>query len=235
MNKTPSLFHIDRLDLNFTPKPWAYAAEHRAEILSVFAERQREKPALWNGPVLLMHRQVLSEGVFRGDFLQTDFASFSYWHSRGHPKAAVHDCFAAAAIRGADGAFLLGVMGAHTYNSGRIYFPCGTPDPSDIKDGKVDFEFSVQRELKEETGFDISEFDAEPGWTTIVDGALIAQIKVLRSDQSADTLRARILEQLAKETQSELADIRIVRSPADFAPKMPDFVQTFLAHRFAGG
>jgi len=65
----------------------------------------------------------------------------------------------------------------------------------------------VQRELKEETGFDISEFNAEPGWTTIVDGALIAQIKVLQSDQTAGALRTRILEQLAKETQPELADI----------------------------
>jgi hypothetical protein len=39
---------------------------------------------------------------------------------------------------------------------------------------------------------------------------------------------------VAKEAQPELADIRIVRSLADFAPKMPGFVQTFLAERFKG-
>jgi hypothetical protein len=55
----------------------------------------------------------------------------------------------------------------------------------------------------------------------------------LQSNQNAAALRGRILEQLAKEAQPELADIRIVRSPADFAPKMPGFVQTFLAERFA--
>ena len=65
----------------------------------------------------------------------------------------------------ADGAFLLGVMGPHTINAGRIYFPCGTPDRSDIVGGKVDLDLSVRRELKEETGLDVAEFTAEPGWT----------------------------------------------------------------------
>ena len=41
MNKTPLVFHVDRLDLNFMPKPWNYATEHRAEIDAVFAARQR--------------------------------------------------------------------------------------------------------------------------------------------------------------------------------------------------
>jgi len=36
-------------------------------------------------------------------------------------------------VQSADGAFLLGVMGDHTFNAGHIYFPCGTPDPSETK------------------------------------------------------------------------------------------------------
>ena len=143
------------------------------------------------------------------------------------------DCFGAAAIVAADGAFLLGVMGAHTFNAGRSYFPCGTPDPDDIVAGQVDLDVSVRRELKEETGLDITEFAAEPGWTTVFDLPLIAHIKVLRSRDSAEALRARVLGHLARERQPELADIRIVRGPADFDPTMPRFVTTFLAQRFA--
>jgi 8-oxo-dGTP pyrophosphatase MutT (NUDIX family) len=232
MKIQPTVFHVDGLDLNFRQKSWDFAIERAADIETYFAERQRETPALWNGQVLLLHRQLLSDGIFHGDFLQTDFASFTAWYTWGMQEAGVRDCFAAAGLISADGAFLLGVMGGHTFNSGRIYFPCGTPDPSDIKDGKVDFEFSVARELKEETGLDAAELAPEPGWTTVVDGALIGQIKLMRSHESAEDLRARILRHLATEAVPELADIHIVRGPVDFDARMPDFVKAVMADYF---
>jgi 8-oxo-dGTP pyrophosphatase MutT (NUDIX family) len=216
------------------PKPWAFAIERRAEIDAFFAEIQREKPAVWNGRVLLMHRHAVSGGVLRGEYLETDYAGFAAWRSWGSPPAAVHDCFSAAAIQSADGAFLLGLMAPHTFNAGQIYFPCGTPDPSDIVDGRVDLDYSVRRELKEETGLDAAEFTTEPGWTAVADGGLIAMIKILRSAESAEALRARILARLARERQPELSDIRIVRGPADFVPAMPNFVTACLAQHFAG-
>ncbi len=235
MTREPLVYRVDRLQLIVARKPWAFAHERRADIDAFFAGLQREKPGLWNGRVLLLHRQAIAAGVFKGEFLETDYASFAAWCHWGRPKASVHDCFAAAAIMSSDGAFLLGRMGAHTFNAGKIYFPCGTPDVDDVVDGKVDLDFSVRRELKEETGCDAAEFSAEPGWTAVVDGALIAHIKVFRSRQDADALRTRILDHLARERQPELADIRIVRAPADFDPAMPGFVTAFLAQRFAGG
>jgi 8-oxo-dGTP pyrophosphatase MutT (NUDIX family) len=235
MRQALSVIHLDRLELSFAPKPWAFAIERRPEIDAHFAALQRDNPALWNGRVLVLHRQVVADGVFSGSYLETDYASFTAWCDWGRPPAGVRDCFGAAAVRSADGAFLLGRMGSRTLNAGRIYFPCGTPDPSDIIDGKVDLDFSVRRELKEETGLDAAEFAAEPGWTSVVDGALIAQIKVLRSRERAEALRARMLDHLARERQPELADIRIVCRSADFDPAMPDFVTAFLAQRFAGG
>ena len=126
-------------------------------------------------------------------------------------------------------------MGSQSLNAGYIYFPCGTPDPDDLVDGHVDLDVSVRRELKEETGLEQAEFIAEPGWTTVVDGALIAQIKILRSHESAETLRVRMLDHLNSESHPELADIRIVRSPSDFDPMMRRFVTAFLARRFAAG
>jgi len=233
MNRSPSLFRVDRLELVFEPRTWAFVEERRAEIDDFFAELQRRVPAVWNGRVLLLHRQAIAGGVFRGAYLETDYASFAAWRAWGRPPAGVHDCFGAAALIAADGAALLGVMGEHTANAGRVYFPCGTPDPDDIVAGRVDLDLSVARELKEETGMDVAEFSADPGWTTVVDGGLIAQVKTLRSSMDAQILRSRICTYLAQEERPELADIRIVRSAADFAPTMPRFVTAFLSAYFA--
>jgi 8-oxo-dGTP pyrophosphatase MutT (NUDIX family) len=235
MMQTPRVFHIDSLDLCFTPKPWAFADERRAEIDAHFNALKREKPDVWNGRVLLMYDRAVENGVLRGQYLETDYASFSAWCHWDRPAAGVGDCFSAAAIMSADGAFLLGVMSSHTFNGGRVYFPCGTPDPGIIVDGKVDLGLSLRRELKEETGLDMTAFEVEPGWTMAVDGALIAQIKILRSNEMATALRGRILEYLASEERPELTDIRIVRGPGDFDPAMPGYAITFLTSWFGDG
>jgi 8-oxo-dGTP pyrophosphatase MutT (NUDIX family) len=231
MRKTPSISHIDRLDLSFAPKPWDFAVERRDEIDAFFAALRRDKPSIWNGRVLMLHHHAIKDGVLHGEYLETDYASFAAWRQWGGPAAKVHDCFSAAAILAADGAFLLGVMGPHTFNGGKIYFPCGTPDPKDIVGDKVDLELSVRRELHEETGLSVAEFASEPGWTMITDGPLIAQIKVLRSGEDSVALRKRVLLHLASEQQPELADVRIIRKHKDLDPAMPRFVTAFLESR----
>jgi len=235
MTAAPTILRLDRLELAFAPRPWPFAEERRREIDAFFAALKREVPWLWNGRVLLLHEQAIDGRVFRGAYLETDYASFAAWRAWGRPAAGVCDCFGAAAVVAADGAVLLGVMGAHTANAGRIYFPCGTPDPVDIVDGKVDLDASLTRELKEETGLDRRDVAALPGWTTVMDGALVAQIRILRSPLTADALRARMLAHLAREPRPELADIRIVRGPDDFEPAMPSFVTAFLKRHFREG
>ena len=98
MIETPSIFHIDGLELSFAPKAWAFSVERRAEIDAYFEALRREKPALWNGRVLLLHHQIVEHGVLRGEYLETDYASFAAWHHWGRPSAGVRDCFGAAAI-----------------------------------------------------------------------------------------------------------------------------------------
>jgi 8-oxo-dGTP pyrophosphatase MutT (NUDIX family) len=232
MTADPELFRIERLELAFKPKPWAFAVERRAAIEAYFAALRREKPSIWNGRVLLMHHQVMRGGALYGEYLETDYASFAAWRAWGRPHAGVRDCFGAGAIFASDGACLLGVMGAHTYHAGEIYFPCGTPDPSDIAGAAVDLEASMWREVKEETGLDASDLAAEPGWTAVVDGSLIALVKTLRAAVPAAALRDRVLAHLAREAQPELSDITVVRGTGDFTRAMPRFVTAFLARSF---
>ena len=226
----PSVVPIERLELEFAPQPWPFAEQHRAEIDTRFADRQRSNPALWNGRVLVLHRHAITASVFHGAFLAVDYASFLTWQDLSFPETGVRNCFAQGALLGTDGAYLLGVMAPHTANPGRIYFPSGTPDPSDVVGDRVDLDGSVWREVTEETGLTAADLAADPGWCTVLSGPRIAHIRTLRAREPAAALRQRILGLLARERQPELCDIRIVRGPSDIDPMMPDFIHAFLAH-----
>jgi len=58
-------------------------------------------------------------------------------------------------------------------------------------------------------------------------------MKVLEADAPARDLQERMRAHIADDQHPELADIRIVRGPADFDPMMPPFVTAFLSHVFA--
>jgi hypothetical protein len=229
MTQTP-VVSIDRLELRFSPKPWPFAQERRPQIDAYFARLRADNPDLWNGRVLVLHDFALAPDVFHGDYLETDFASFLAWRDWDFPDRSIRNCFGLAALRGADGAFLLGVMADHTANAGKVYFVGGTPDPDDIDAGKVDLDGSVLRELSEETGLSTREVSPESGWHAVFAGARIAMLKVLNAPVPAAALRERILQFLASQARPELADIRIVNGPADLDPQMPTFVSAFLDH-----
>jgi 8-oxo-dGTP pyrophosphatase MutT (NUDIX family) len=224
---------VERLDLAYAPRPWPFASERRAEIDAHFEALRHSNPALWNGRVLMLYEHAIRGTVFHGAYLETDFASMLAWRHWGWPDPGVKNCFAMGALRGSDGVFVLGVMSAHTANAGQIYFPAGLPDLSDVDGGRVDLAHNVIREVGEETGLVPGDFETGQGWITVLAGPRIAQVKMLRARETAAALRARILAHLAHEEEPELADVRIVRGPADFDPMMPPFVTAFLTHVWA--
>ena len=224
------VIRVERLDVTYQPRPWPFAEKHRTDIEAYFKKLQAEKPALWNGRVLLLHDYAFEGAIFRGAALDTDFASFITWRDWGFPDSLATNFFAMGAVRSRDGAFLLGVMGSHTINAGKVYFPAGTPDPGDLVGDRVDLAGSVMRELTEETGLGPADVEAEDRWHCVLAGRRIAHIKILHAPETAEALRERILASLARERQPELADIRIVRGPTDLHPMMPPFVTAFLSY-----
>src|SRR5580692_1512737 len=190
----PEIVAVERVEIAVTPWRWDFAHARADDIARHFTTRQRERPALWNGRVLLLHRFTVENGVLRGSSFETDYASFLAWRDWGCPDAGVFNVFAAAALQAADGAYLVGRMAPFTSIAGQWLFPCGTPDLKDISpDGKLDLAGSARRELLEETGLDTGTFQAEPGWTLVRDGGFVGVIKHLVAGERAETLRGRIL------------------------------------------
>jgi 8-oxo-dGTP pyrophosphatase MutT (NUDIX family) len=159
---------LDAVEIAVEPWIWPFAQARRADMDRHFAARRRERPALWNGRVLLLHRYARENGVLRGASFETDYASFLAWRDWGCPTAGVFNVFADAALQSADGAFLLGQMAPFTSLAGQWVFPGGTPDRDDISPGgMLDLAGSVARELLEETGLDIGACKVEPEFSAI--------------------------------------------------------------------
>ena len=174
-----SVVPIDELELAVTPWSWPFAHERRAAIDAHFAQHSVSKPRMWNGRVVLTREHRIVGRRLTGACFETDFASFLAGRVWDFPEPRVSNCFAMGAIRSSDGAFLLGVMGAHTANAGLVYFPAGTPDPSDVVDDRLDLAGSVMRETAEETGLAAEDYVAEAGWHAVPAGPRLALMKIL--------------------------------------------------------
>jgi 8-oxo-dGTP pyrophosphatase MutT (NUDIX family) len=231
---TLEIVPVERVEITVAPWQWEFAVKRRAEIEAHFAARQERQPALWNGRVLLLRDYRIENGLLSGSSFETDFASFVAWRDWDFPDRDVFNVFAMAAVRGADGGYLLGEMADHTASAGFLYFPCGTPDPKDVTDGMLDLGGSAARELFEETGIDITKLSAWPGWSLVREQNFIALIKSFASAEQAQDLRARVMRYLASGAHPELSDIRIVRDRGDLTAQIPGFVITFLESIWSG-
>lgn len=229
----PAIHRVTTLELDVEPWSWPFAIERAAEISAHFAGKQAEKPRIWNGRILLARNPDFTELGFRAGYFEADFAAFLAWRDWGFPDRDIFNGFGMGALRSNDGAFVLGEMGQHTANAGRIYFPSGTPDLDDISGGSVDMAGSVGREVAEETGLTAADYRADPHWDCVVSGRSIAMIRILHVDASAEALRARIEANLAGQREPELSAVHLVRGVGDLTAAMPRFVTAFIEAQFS--
>jgi len=222
---------LDRTEIALEPWSWRFAAERRDEIDRHFVEVQRRRPGVWNGRILLLQRYALAGAVLRGACFETNYANFCAWRDWKFPDPNVFNVFAAAALRSADGAFVLGEMAQSTFNAGLLTFPCGTPEPADLDAADVlDLGANLVRELMEETGLPITELKPEPGWTMVRDRCYLALVRQVVAPLDADALRARIMHDLARQQAPEFVNIRMASSQSDLDPAMPGFITAYLRH-----
>lgn len=229
------IHRVTGLDLKVEPWDWPFARERRADIDAHFERRQRAIPALFNGRVLLGRDPVFADGRLSARYFETDFANLLAWRDWGFPDRSVFNGFGMGALRAADGAFVLGVMGGQTANAGRIYFPAGTPDPEDVSGAALDLAANVAREVEEETGLLPSDYRGSAHWDCVVTGATIAMMRVLDVESPGGQLQSRIEANLAGQAEPELSAIVLVRSRDDLTATMPRFVTAFLEAQFHHG
>jgi 8-oxo-dGTP pyrophosphatase MutT (NUDIX family) len=227
------IVEVDRIEFAVEPWSWEFAIARRTEIDRFFADLQRQRAHLWNGRVMMLRRYEVRDRVLHGSCFETDYASFVAWREWGFPDPAVCNIFPASALRAADGGFLVGEMAPSTAGAGQLCFPGGTPDLDDVLEGgALDVERNLRRELMEETGLDLGQLVAEPGWTMVHDRGFFALMKRVRADVGAEELRSRVLRHLAKDSHPEFVAIKILRGPADLESRMRDYLRAYIEYEW---
>ena len=228
---------VARVANRLAPHDWRFAGDEAARIDARWAELTATKPGLFDGRVLLSRDLAIADDVLGGTSFETGYKPFLCWREFGYPGEPVKNLFAMPALRGSDGAFLLGRMSASTANAGRLYFPAGTPEPADVgPDGYVDYEGSILRELEEETGIAPGEVTLDARWTIVFAGPLVACMKVVRSPLTSAVLIERVAGFIAGQDKPELDALVAVACPDDFdAAHMPPFMLHYLAEALQQG
>jgi 8-oxo-dGTP pyrophosphatase MutT (NUDIX family) len=233
----PHIETVARIVYNLENYVWAFAEDCAAEIDAHWQKLCAVKTRLFNGRVMMMSGYRIEEDgqgrVLHGTGFETDFKAFQAWRDFGFPDKNVMNCFAMAALRSADGAFMLGRMGAQTAAAGRLYFPAGTPDRNDVKQGRIDLDGSALRELTEETGLMADDLAISENWTLVFDGPRLACMKPMQSPADAKSLTARCAAFLARDEEPELTALVPIFSEAQFdTAHMPDFMCTYMRAMF---
>lgn len=236
MTEVRSTRVVRDIDIRISPYDWGFPREYAARVDAHWAELRQGKPGLFDGRVLLARDLAVHGATLTGSAFVTGYKSFLCWRDFGYPDETVHNLFAMPALRAADGPFMVGRMSAGTANAGRLYFPAGTPEPSDAgADGRVRFDANILRELEEETGIGPADVRLDESWTVLFAGPAVACMKVARASVDAAALVERVANFVAGQREPELDGLLAVASPADIdAAHMPPFMQRYLAEHLSG-
>jgi 8-oxo-dGTP pyrophosphatase MutT (NUDIX family) len=227
--------HVMRVEARCAAFDWRWPLENRAFIEENWGRRTAKTPQMFNGRVLMLGNVAFEADLCRSTFFEVDYADFVAWIDGGYPDRNVANAFAMGALRGSDGAFICGVMGQQTTNAGRVYFPAGTPDLSDIRpDGTVDLASSLTRELAEETGLQDGDYRVDDEWIIVQRWPTVALLRMVTLPVTAEEGARKIRAAIAAQAEPELQDVRIVRGLDDIDPQtMPLFLQSFFSWIYA--
>ena len=103
-----------------------------------------------------------------------------------------------------------------------------------MRDGRVDIEGSIGRELREETGLDPSAVAFDAGMVLVMDESRVGFMKRVRSSETADALVGRIHAFLARDPEPELARMHVIRSVDEIGPAVQVSAAAYLRAALRG-
>lgn len=210
-----ALRRLRTISIGYREQTPSFARDRRSEIDARWTSAVADNPALFNGTVLLFEDVTVVGDTLTATGVPIDYAGFSAFKAWGGPEPRLMNLFGAAAIVSAEGHLLLGQMAPSTDDPGMVKLAGGTPDRSDVIDGRVDIVGSIARELAEETGLSAGEATADTALLAHFDFPSCAIMQVLRFSVSTEDLVSRMSAHLAAFGDPELSAIAVARTRSD--------------------
>lgn len=223
---------VDTIDVTLDPTPHPFVQGREKAIAENWALEVREKPAVFNGTVVMLSEFGYANGRLFGRCHPVSYATFLHWR-KDRVATAAH-AFAHPMLVSRDNALIAIRMAAHTVNAGRVYFAAGSFEPEDFPDGVVDAHGNMVREVMEETGLDISDVRREERHYALATDRGTVIFRRYFLDEDAERIAARIRDFVSAESEPEIDGPVVIRSPGDLPSGLMPHMQPMIDWHFSG-
>ncbi|MER8373010.1 hypothetical protein [Mesorhizobium sp. M1406] len=224
---------VDAVDVRLDPRPHPFAWDNSEAIAENWQREVAANPALFDGMVVLLSQLAYRDNRLVGRCHAVNYSTFLLWRKRRENSGAEH-AYAHAMLVAGDNALVAIRMGPHTVNAGSVYFAAGSFEPIDFRDGLVDVDFNMIREVREETGLDLSGAERGKRYHALSTNSGTVIFRRYHATAPADEIARRISAFVATETDPEIEGPVIIRHAADLPVGLSPHMKPLIEWHFAG-
>lgn len=224
---------VDIVDVRLDPGPHPFERDNADAIAANWSAEKAARPALFDGTVVLLSELVYADNRLAGRCHAIRYSTFMLWRKLKPVTSAEH-AFAHAMLISSDNALVAIRMGAHTANAGKVYFAAGSFEPEDFRDGVVDLDYNMAREVREETGLDLGQAEREQRCHALSVESGTAIVRRYRMDETADELAGRISRFVARDPDPEIEGPVIIRDMRDLPEGLMPHMRRLAEWHFSG-
>ncbi|KQZ13950.1 hypothetical protein ASD44_07585 [Mesorhizobium sp. Root554] len=229
-----TILPVDIVDVRLDSAPHPFEIGNSRAIEDNWGHEITINPHLFDGRVALLSELSYRDGTLTGRCHIVKYSTFLYWRRNRETPGTGH-VFAHAMLISSDNALVAIRMGTHTANPGRIYFAAGSFELEDFRDGKVDVDFNMHREVREETGLDLADAKVGRRYYILSTQAGTVIIRRYTMPLTANAIINRINDYVATQAEPEIAGPVVIQSaedlPDDLAPHMRPLIEWHFSHQ----
>jgi len=224
---------VDAVDVRLDPSTHPFALDNAEAIVENWQRELAARPALFDGTVVLLSQLAWRDNSLIGRCHAVNYSTFMLWRKQRENSGAEH-AYAHAMLVAGDNALVAIRMGRHTVNAGRVYFAAGSFEPVDFRDGLVDVDFNMIREVREETGLDLSAAERGERYHALSTNSGTVIFRRYHEPAPADEIARRISAFVASETDPEIEGPVVIRHAGDLPDGLTSYMRPLIEWHFSG-